>query len=61
MSRSVTNFDIALKVVTNARDACLVKVKAGYRDQFSTQLAIESTKAGLLSPAIATFPSIPEV
>ena len=61
MSRSVINLDVALKVVTNACDVCLVKVKIGHRDQFLTQLATESRKAGLLSSAIAAFPSIFEV
>ena len=56
--RSVINHDVALKVVTNACDVCLVKVKAGHRDHFSKQLAKESKNVGLPSSAIASLQDI---
>ena len=61
MSRSVINIDFVLKVVTNACEVYLLKIKTGHGDQSLTQLATESRKLSLPSSPIAAFPSIFEV
>ena len=52
VSRSVFDLDVALKVVTSACDICLVKVDAGHRDKFLTQLATKWRNVGLQSSTI---------